>query len=593
MNDLLKTSLWKMMTNHAVSSAHDGRYYTKEEANKNFLVLTDGTLNGDLNVSNNLSSGTITVGSRLSGSTVGTNSSVLGYNCVASGSSSHAEGQASTASVIGSHAEGYETIASGTYSHSEGTATTASGMFSHAEGCGTTKYGIVASGYGSHAEGYCTTASGIIASNSGSHAEGARTSSSGYGSHAEGALTSATSDGDHAEGCGTTSSGNYGSHAEGYQTLASSTGSHAEGYETIASGIYSHAEGSGTLASGSYSHAEGYCTTASGASEESAHAEGYYTIASGNYSHAEGYKTIASSNSSHAEGHNTTAAVGNYSHAEGSGTLASGNYSHAEGHKTTASGDCSHAEGSYTRALSYQHAEGNYNNINTATTGVASGTDSGTAFVIGNGTPSSPSNAFRVTYEGHVYSSQSSMQTGADYAEFFEWIDNNDNDEDRVGYFVTFAKGKKIRIATKDDDYILGIVSGNPAIIGNADECWKGRYVTDEFGRYIKENITDVIDTIDEETGEIVQKTIEAVKYKEVPEYNPEEKYIPRLQRKEWSAVGMIGVLSVRDDGTCLDGGFCTVSDNGIATACSNKNNDNVYRVIRRITDNVIEVLFR
>ena len=292
------------------------------------------------------------------------------------------------------------------------------------------------------------------------------------------------------------------------------------------------------------------------------------------------------------EGYRCTAS-GSYAHAEGNNCTASGDDSHAEGWFCTASGSYAHAEGNETKALQNQHAQGHYNNTTTAIENSLSGTSIGTAFVIGNGTSSSKANAFRVTGDGYVYSVQASMKTGADYAEFFEWADKNKNGEDRAGRFVTFDTNKKIRIANKNDDYILGIVSGNPAIIGNADECWKGRYVTDEFGRYIEEIVEETIVDFDDKTGEEVEKTIEVTKFKENPDYDPEAEYIQRLHRKEWGAIGMLGVLSVYDDGSCVENGYCTVGDGGIAIACERGDSVNAYRVLQRVTNNIVEVLFR
>ena len=77
-------------------------------------------------------------------------------------------------------------------------------------------------------------------------------------------------------------------------------------------------------------------------------------------------------------------------------------------------------------------------------------------------------------------------------------------------------------------------------------------------------------------------------KWKEVPEYDPERPYVQRSERKEWSAVGMLGVLSVRDDGSCKVNGFCKLADDGIATA-----SDTGYRVVKRVTDNIVEVIFK
>lgn len=103
-----------------------------------------------------------TLGTRLSGSTVGNYSVAEGYETTADGSYSHAEGWDTTASSICSHAEGSDTTASGFSSHAEGQSTTASGNYSHAEGWHTTAIGRC-----SHAEGLSTTASGFY-----SHAAG-------------------------------------------------------------------------------------------------------------------------------------------------------------------------------------------------------------------------------------------------------------------------------------------------------------------------------------------------------------------------------------------------------------------------------------
>ncbi len=54
----------------------------------------------------------------------------------------------------------------------------------------------------------------------------------------------------------------------------------------------------------------------------------------------------------------------------------------------------------------------------------------------------------------------------------------------------------------------------------------------------------------------------------------------------------MLGVLSVRDDGTCTVNGYATVTDNGTATKAE-ANSVNAYRVIKRVTDNVVKIIFR
>jgi hypothetical protein len=234
---------------------------------------------------------------------------------------------------------------------------------------------------------------------------------------------------------------------------------------------------------------------------------------------------------------------------------------------------------------SYQVNMGHYNNYYNIADGYLSGT-AGTALCIGNGTATTRANAFRVSYSGAVYGLSAFNTTGADYSEYFEWTDGNENDEDRVGYFVTFDDKQKIRKADSSDEYILGIVSGLPCIIGNSDECWRGRYILDDFGRFIEEEF-EYEETID---GETVTKI--GTKYKENPDYNPNQPYIERAKRKEWSAIGMVGVLSVYDDGTCQENGYCTVSEGGIATACE-YSNVKAYRVLERVNDNIVKVLFK
>lgn len=320
-------------------------------------------------------------------------------------------------------------------------------------------------------------------------------------------------------------------------------------------------------------------------------AEGNSTSASVHYSHAEGNNTTASGVGAHAEG-NRTSASGDYSHAEGSSTTASGHYSHAEGSSTIARGDYSHAEGYRTTALVNQHAQGHFNNTTLAIANSVSGTSNGTAFVIGNGTGEDTSNAFRVTGEGVTYSKGAYNTTGADYAEYFEWKDENPNSEERYGYFVTLD-GDKI-VKAKENDYILGIVSKYPSIIGNSDEHWRGQYEMDDFGAYIletKEETYKEIEYDEEMNPQEVEKTREITFYKVNKDYDPNFEYIPRAKRKEWNAIGMLGVLSVYDDGTCEVNGYCKCNDDGIATKC--ERGFDSYRVIERVTSNIVKVILR
>ena len=399
------------------------------------------------------------------------------------------------------------------------------------------------------------------------------------------------------------------SHAEGGdndgELIASGIRSHAEGGTTWATGIESHAEGRYARASGEVSHAEGSGTTASG---NCSHAEGFNTSASGSYSHAEGRDTSASNDCSHAEGLSTTASA-RASHAEGCATTASSEFSHAEGEYAIAKGDHSHSEGAFTNAENFaSHACGKYNK--SMSTGGSVENQVGDAFVIGNGTGNGPydinrSNALRVTYLGDVMGTRAFQSSGADYAEFIKpWADGNPDQEDRVGYFVTLKDG--LLEKANEGDYIVGITSGNPSIVGNADEDYYWRYERDEFNRIVLEDVPETVQKTDEEgklvfdeethqpvtieTGKIIPKA----RMKLSKDYDPalQQNYIERKDRKEWDYVGMLGVLPVRDDGSCQPGQFCKCGKDGIATLANARGFD-TYMVLERISENIVSVILK
>jgi hypothetical protein len=132
-----------------------------------------------------------------------------------------------------------------------------------------------------------------------------------------------------------------------------------------------------------------------------------------------------------------------------------------------------------------------------------------------------------------------------------------------------------------------------------------GRYVFDEFGDYIYEDFEEEVvvgykDKVNEETGEIeldennnpiqieIKKTISGKRYKENPDYDPTQQYIQRQDRPEWDAVGMLGVLSVRDNGECQVNGYCELVDGGTVVP-----SETGYRVIKRVSNNIIKIVLK
>lgn len=195
--------------------------------------------------------------------------------------------------------------------------------------------------------------------------------------------------------------------------------------------------------------------------------------------------------------------------------------------------------------------------------------NTGDLFVIGSGLEGgAKSNALRVTAAGEVMGTQAYSATGADFAECFEWFDGNPDNEDRRGLFVTLD-GEKIRLATAEDDYILGIVSAAPTVIGDAaTDDWQGKYVTDAFGAKVLVNgAWQLSDSFDE---------------------TQDDNYVSRLKRPEWAAVGLVGKLVVVDDGTCVANGYCKPSKDGVATATNTG-----YRVMSRIDESHVKILLK
>ena len=295
----------------------------------------------------------------------------------------------------------------------------------------------------------------------------------------------------------------------------------------------------------------------------------------------EGNNTTASGNCSNAEGSNTTAS-GNYSHAEGSSTTASKTYSLSEGAGTTAKGSYSHAAGYYTTSNYCQTVVGKYNVEKGGTSGYT--TDSG-YFIVGCGTSSSATaNCLRAT-ESKVYGKTYSS-SGADYAEMFEWLDGNISNEDRIGKFVTLD-GDKIKLATSQDDYILGVVSGNPSVIGDShSDQWAYMFEQDIFGRPIYETVT--IPEEKDDDGNIIVEEHTEEQLKVSKQYDNTQPYIARDKRKEWVAVGLLGKLICIDDGTAEINGYVRPNENSIATYSEEKPK---YRVLKRIDETHIQIM--
>ena len=598
--------------------------------------------------SGDIISGHLTVGSRQSSSTIGTNSFAQGGNITASGTYSHAEGYSTGATAIYSHAEGYSATASGNSSHAEGSNTNASGSSSHAEGNSTTASGIY-----SHAEGNNTIASGDY-----SHVGGKYNIEDtndkyvhivGNGTSTSNRSNAYTLDWDgngvfagdvYIKSGGTTETKLNAANIK--KNPSSTSGDIISGHLTVGSrqsgsiGTSSLTVGNYHLASSTYSVALGGTSNKVSGSYGATIGGSTNTVSSSNSAIIGGTENEVSNYNSIILGGTNNTSLGTEWHTAivgGSGNSTTGRHSTViggnsnissnwcgsvvGGQNNTNSGESSVIlGGSYNESTGYGgaviagfHNKALYQQVKTGhyakdgTAGTQSGT-TGDAFIIGNGTSSTTSNAFRVTYSGNVYGKATFHSSGADYAEYFEWADGNQHNEDRRGLFVTWGNDGLIQIANNGDE-VLGVVSSFPSVVGNAyEDDWQGMYKTDVFGKplsqivhydaeYADIEVPDIDDNGDilgttHKEHRLIREAYDTEEYILNPNYDPEQAYIPRSERQEWDVIGLMGQLVVVDDGTCNANGFCTVGENGVGTA-----SETGFRVLSRLDDTHIKIFVK
>ncbi|WP_128894788.1 peptidase G2 autoproteolytic cleavage domain-containing protein [Longirhabdus pacifica] len=281
--------------------------------------------------------------------------------------------------------------------------------------------------------------------------------------------------------------------------------------------------------------------------------------ATGSNSHAEGFLTTASGVNAHSEGM-MTYATGENSHAEGSHTFANGINSHAEG------------EGTSTNYKRNAHIMGRYGSATASNSWFLA---NGTSFTKQNISAMVNGNHGDVLIDGTFFSSASS------YGEMFETIDAQ---KIEAGYFVTLS-GKKVRKATKKDNYILGVTCLHCTISGNSSPLhWNHKFEKDEWERNKYNNIN--IDAQKNEKGQIIYPEQE----EQIPIFNyqwdQKQVYFPRQDRDEWVHVSLVGQVIVLDDGKCKVDGYCIPNKEGVATKSKYG-----YRVVERVSDNKIRVV--
>lgn len=172
-----------------------------------------------------------------------------------------------------------------------------------------------------------------------------------------------------------------------------------------------------------------------------------------------------------------------------------------------------------------------------------------------------PNRAYTMRGDGNAYADGAWAGGGADFAELFETADGHSIGP---GKAVTL-EGTKIRLA-QAGDYVLGITSATPTIVGNNPLNWSGKYKKDVYGRYLE----------DENGVRLLS-----------PNWEGDVEYVNRVDQESWIPVGLVGQVVADDDGTTAVGGYAVVGADGVLTAAENFG----YRVMERIDGTHVRII--
>jgi hypothetical protein len=223
------------------------------------------------------------------------------------------------------------------------------------------------------------------------------------------------------------------------------------------------------------------------------------------------------------------------------------------------------------------------------------GTASGSAFTVCGGFgmeggPSPNNRKWELNSKNGDITHAGSINSHASFSDYGEYFENLKKGEIDMGVLIAL-EGANVRPAKKGEDFI-GAVSGTAAIrLGDSPFGWQGRFLKDEWGRPVYEEIKDpawLPKTVPDEKwkpkkgqteADRPMKAVETEKdrptirvQKENPDYDPGRESAPRSQRpREWTLVGLLGQVYVRCDDTVKPGDFVKSGGKGIGTMSEEK----------------------
>lgn len=188
------------------------------------------------------------------------------------------------------------------------------------------------------------------------------------------------------------------------------------------------------------------------------------------------------------------------------------------------------------------------------------------------------------------------------YAEMFEWAEGVDLKSQLLCRLVQFDENfPHCIIPAKTIKNIVGITTINSGGKVSNPHIWPYKYILNEYGDlYLrKEEIGFAHQEYDAVNEFSYLKTESKTVHMPInnPDFDEEQKYIPRTNRIEWIQVTLIGKAILEDDGTCEAGQYCTLykgkDKNLFGTVQLAKPTDKFkLPVLGRISDHTILVFY-
>lgn len=188
------------------------------------------------------------------------------------------------------------------------------------------------------------------------------------------------------------------------------------------------------------------------------------------------------------------------------------------------------------------------------------------------------------------------------YAEMYELTSQ---EQYAQGRFVGFSKEQPNKIELFDktkNDFIVGVSSACSAVLSDIHEEWPKKYKSNEYGdAYVT---IQPIAVGSKEYDEINERPIICTRRADryVPfineEFDENQQYVNRLNRKDWIRVVLLGKAIVTDNGVCKPGEWCKPYEGkdeelkGTAVKATSKDKNSFY-VVDRYSDSTIIILVK